>query len=506
MRGLRSLRTRWTLALMAVCVLEAALVAVAVRVSTSRAFGRFVVEESFEVFVADVESAVQRTGDLNAALSTLGTRPASGAEAPRAESPDGSLSPEAPLAGARRPDRPRGEGAPPARPGARPRGGGMRPPDLGRSIAFGLADAEGRVVRPFDGYASGDALALETLARGRAVIVGGEQVGTAFVPSGAAAGLADFPETSPEARFVRSSTTALVVALGVALAVALGVGVWLTGRTVRPLRRLTDAARGIASGELGRSVQVSRDDEVGALGEAFNTMSARLAESTALRQRMTSDVSHDLRTPVTAVLGTLELIESGALAPTPERIRTARLQAERLARLIESFHTLAIADAGELPVHPTRVPLAEALRHAALAFEAQTDAAEVEIAVEADAPDVRADPDRLAQILANLISNALRHTPPGGRVTLSAREAASGVEIAVRDTGRGIPAGVLPHIFERSVRADGSRSGEGAGLGLSIVRSLTDAMGGAVGAASAPEAGTTVTVTLPVWDGSPDSV
>ncbi len=331
-------------------------------------------------------------------------------------------------------------------------------------------------------------------------MVDGRRVGTAFVPRDAAAGLADFPATSPEARFVASSTTALAVALGLALAVALAVGVWLTGRTVRPLRRLTEAARGIAAGELGRSVRVSRDDEVGALGDAFNTMSARLAESTALRQRMTSDVSHDLRTPVTAVLGTLELIESGALAPTPERVRAARLQAQRLARLVESFHTLAIADAGELPVHVARVSPADALRHTALAFEAQAETAHVEIAIEADAPDLRADPDRLGQVLANLVSNALRHTPPGGRITLRARESADGVEIAVADTGRGIPADVLPHVFERSVRGDGSRSGEGAGLGLSIVRSLTEAMDGAVGAVSAPGAGTTVTVTLPAWD------
>ena len=458
---------------MAVCVLEAALVAVAVRVSTARAFERFVVEESFGAFVETVESAARSTGDVTSLrAATPGRGPTPSGPTPSGPTPSGPT-PGGPAPGAPPPGGPPDGGAPRERPGApqRPRGGLPPPQDLGRSIAFGLADAQGRVVRPFDGHAAGDALTARDLAAGREVRVDGRRVGTAFVPHDAATALADFPASSPEARFVASSTAALAVALGLALAVALGVGVWLTGRTVRPLRRLTEAARGIAAGELGRSVHIARHDEVGALADAFNTMSARLAESTALRKRMTSDVSHDLRTPVTAVLGTLELIETGVLAPTPERIRAARLQAERLARLIESFHTLAIADAGELPVHAARVPPAEALRHTAALFEARAETAGVQIAVEADdALDARADPDRLAQILGNLVSNALRHTPRGGRITLSASVVPDGVEIAVADTGSGIAADVLPHVFERSVRGDGARSGEGAGLGLSIVR------------------------------------
>ncbi|HIG73638.1 MAG TPA: HAMP domain-containing histidine kinase [Bacteroidetes bacterium] len=479
MRG--GLRTRWTLALVTVCVLEAALVAVAVRVSTARTFDRFVVAESFDAFVRQVEAEAQSTGAVSA------TPPAAQAAPP--DPPAGR--PEAD------PIRDRPPGPRPPRRGGR---GGVPPPaSLGRGIAFGLADADGRVVQPFDAYASGDVLPPEALARGRAVTVGDERVGTAFVPEDAMAALAEFPPTSPEARFLTSSTTALLAALGLALAVSIAVGLWLASRTVRPLRRLTEAARGLAVGDLGRTVTVERADEVGALAEAFNAMSAQLAEATALRKQMTADVSHDLRTPVTTVLGTLELIESGALEPTPERIGAARAQAERLARLVEDFHTLALADAGALPVHPTRVSPADALRQTVAAFEARATEAGVGLAVEADAPDVRADPDRLAQILDNLVANALRHTPAGGGITLSAREAPEGVEITVADTGEGIPADALPHVFERSVRADGARSGGGAGLGLSIVRSLAQAMGGSVSAVSAPGAGTTVTVSLLRW-------
>ena len=448
-----SLRTRWILALAAVCVLEAVLVAVAVRVTTERAFERFVMDETLEAFIGEMAG---------------------------------------PGAG-----RPLGDGG---RGGQRPPGGPPPPSQLGRDISFGFVDAEGRVVRAFEGYALGDVLSTDQLAEGRPVTVEGRLVGTVFEPEDLGAALAGFPSTSPEARFISSATAALMVALMVALLIAVATGAWLSGRTVRPLLRLTEAAKAIAGGDLGHSVEVEGSDEVGALAEAFNSMSARMAESDALRRRMTSDVSHDLRTPITAILGTLELIESGALEPTPKRIRTARIEAERLARLVENLHTLALADAGELPVHPATIAVHDLLRQTAAAFEPKATAAGVEIVL-SDPPltevQAYADHDRLAQVFANLVSNAVRHTPSGGRVSLSAGIAPEGVHIAVTDTGSGIPADVLPTVFERSVRADRSRSGEGAGLGLSIVKSLVEAMGGTVHIANSPEGGTRALVCLP---------
>ena len=207
---LRSLRARWTLVLVGVCVLEAALVAVAVRVSTERAFDRFVVEEALEAFVADVVVAVQTTGTVTAE-SVEDVRSARGTG--RAGRTRGDDRPP-------RPDRP------PAR---------RRPPvvEIGRGIAFGLADADGRVLRPFDGHAEGDVLPPEVLGVGRAVVVDGRRVATALVPEGAADALDGLPASSPEARFLASSTTALLAALALALAVSVAIGVWLAGRTVR---------------------------------------------------------------------------------------------------------------------------------------------------------------------------------------------------------------------------------------------------------------------------------
>ncbi len=470
---IRSLRSRWILALVAVCLLEALLVAVAVRLTTTHAFQQFIIEESFDVFVASATAEARTTGALTSNPPRVGPHSRQGGPPPPRARPGRGARDE------RRPS----------------------PASQGGDINFGLADASGYVLRPFDTHAAGDQLTDDDLETGRPIIVDNVHVGTAFIPRNAADALEEFPASSPEARFIASASDALAVALALALAVALAVGAWLAGLTVQPLRTLTSAARAIASGQLRQSVEVHRADEIGALADAFNTMSMRLDEATALRRQMTANVSHDLRTPVTAVLGTLELIETGVLEPTPQRIRAARVEAKRLSRLIESFHTLALVDAGELPIHVTRIRTTEALQHTATSFEAQATTAGITIRVATDeAPDLYADPDRLAQVLANLLANALRYTPAGGQITLQAGHVPDGVTIAVTDTGSGIPPDVVPHVFERAVRADAARSGQGAGLGLSIVRSLVEAMHGAVQLDSILGEGTTVRLTLPAAD------
>ncbi|WP_412061275.1 ATP-binding protein [Rubrivirga sp. IMCC45206] len=496
-RSLRSIRTRWTIALVAVCVLEAVLVAVAVRVSTARAFERFLVEESLVGFAEDVAQAIEESGSIEAIRPR---RAGAGGRPPGGLPPRAGVGPRPPAGG------PPAAGQPPSRP---PPGGGRRldsrlPPGGGPAgapvVRFGLADADGRVVLPFDGHPVGAVLPTDVLADGRPIRVDGAVVGTALIPTDAAQAPSAFGARSPEARFLRASSAALLWALAGSLALALGLGVWLAGRTARPLRDLTAAARRIADGDLRQTVAVETADEVGTLATAFNAMSARLDTATALRRRMTADVSHDLRTPLTAVLGTLEAIQTGALPATPERLATVYAEAQRLGRLIDDLHTLALADADELSVHTARVDPAQALRRVAHSVEAEARAADVTVAVDpAPAPPVAADPDRLSQILGNLVANALRHTPAGGTITLSARPAAEGVALSVADTGAGMAPDVLAVVFERAVRGDAARSGEGAGLGLSIVRSLAQAQGGTATATSELGVGTTVTVTLPAW-------
>ncbi len=487
MRRPGSLRARWAVALVAVCLVEAALMAGAVRLGTARAFDRFLREDALSTFVGDVAAHVRRAGSLDGF-----------AEARRAARPPQARREE-------RPPPPR-DGTAPARPPPGRRPPGRRPPDgRPRGPRYGLADADGRVVLPFDGLPPGATIPPERLADGLPVTVDGRRVGTAFTRD-AVGVLGSFPPDSPEARFVRASTQALAWATALSVLLALALGAWLGTRAARPLASLAAASRRIAGGELGARVAVESSDEVGQLADAFNAMSARLAEAHRLRTQMTADVSHDLRTPLTTILGTLEAIRSGALPATPARIAAAHDEAQRLRRLVDDLHTLALADARDLPLRLEPLDAGAVLAHVATAFEAEALAAGVALVVEAaGAPGVVADRDRLVQALGNLVGNALRHTPVGGRVTLAARADGApegapegdAVALSVADTGEGIAADVLPRVFERSVRGDASRAGGGAGLGLSIVRSLAEAMGGTATADSRVGAGTTITLRLP---------
>jgi signal transduction histidine kinase len=240
-------------------------------------------------------------------------------------------------------------------------------------------------------------------------------------------------------------------------------------------------------------------DEVGRLSEAFNAMSGRLAEAHALRRQMTADVAHDLRTPLAILTGYLEALRDGVLAPSPERFATMHDEAVHLGRLVEDLHTLALADAGEIRLRREPVAVAPLLARTMAAFAPEAMARGVTLTSDAPAglPPLMADPDRLAQVLGNLMRNALRHTPAGGRVTLVARPHPDGLAVIVADTGEGIPPDVLPRVFERTVRADAARGDGGSGLGLAIVRSLVEAHGGTASVASPPGDGTTVTLLLP---------
>ena len=479
-------------ALVAVCLVEAVLVALAVRLSTARAFDRFLKEEGMTRYVADVEAHVRRTGTVDG-FETPARAPRPPQRAPRGGPRGGHPGGER--------DARRGEpGAGPPSRRAERTPGGPREGALRRGPRYGLVDLEGRVVVPFGDWRRGEIVPPDALRDGLAVVVDGRRVATAIARDRVGVGGA-FPRSSPEARFLRASTQALLGATALGIALALGLGAWLTTRTVRPLRALTAAAGHLAAGALDTRVAVTSTDEVGQVADAFNAMSARLAEAHRLREQMTANVSHDLRTPLTTVLGTLEAIRSGTLPATPARIAAAHDEALRLGRLVDDLHTLALADVAELPLRVEAIRPEEVLAHVAQAFEAEAVAAGVALSLAAaPTPAVCADRDRLVQVLGNLVANAIRHTPPGGRVTLGAHREGETVALSVADTGEGIPADVLPTVFERSVRADASRAGGGAGLGLSIVRSLAVAMGGTVHARSVPRSGTTMTLRLPVAD------
>jgi signal transduction histidine kinase len=325
--------------------------------------------------------------------------------------------------------------------------------------------------------------------------VGGERVGTLLTAR-------RNPALEPaEALFLQRTTRAAALATFGAMLVALTMSFFLARTLTRPLRDLTGAAQNIARGHLEQQVDIRSQDEIGQLAVAFNLMSQEVARANQLRRQMTADIAHDLRTPLTVVGGYIEAMRDGVLEATPERLKLIYTEIERLQKLVGDLRMLSQADAGELPLNSQLADPAALLRRAVGLFEHHAGQKGVEIEMEASGtlPAVRIDEDRMMQVLDNLLSNALRYTPSGGKIVLSAEAVGSAVRLTVRDTGAGIPAEELPYIFNRFYRSDTSRHAEAgeSGLGLSIVRALIEAQGGRVWAESEPGMGTAVQIEFP---------
>ncbi len=301
-----------------------------------------------------------------------------------------------------------------------------------------------------------------------------------------------------------ANTARIAGAAALVLALTVGASVFAGARLVRPLHALTGAAQRMRDGEQPESVPVSGDDEVGRLAAAFNDMSAHRARLEEQRKAMVSDVAHELRTPLSNIRGWLEAAQDGLADPDPAFVSSLLEEAVLLQHIIDDLQDLAAADAGVLRLHPEPVEARELLSQVAAAHQARAENAGVTLAVTGTAPGpaLRADPVRLRQVVGNLVSNAVRHTPEGGRVTLRAYASDEGdgaVLVEVADTGSGIPSEDLPHVFDRFWRAEKSRSRRtgGSGLGLAIVRKLVEAHGGTVDATSVEGKGSTFVLRLP---------
>lgn len=300
-----------------------------------------------------------------------------------------------------------------------------------------------------------------------------------------------------------ANTAKIAGAAALVLALTVGASVLAGARLVRPLHALTGAAQRLRDGEEHASVPVSGDDEIGRLAAAFNDMSAHRARLEEQRKAMVSDVAHELRTPLSNIRGWLEAAQDGLADPDPAFVSSLLEEAVQLQHIIDDLQDLAAADAGALRLHPEPVRTGELLSQVAAAHQARAETAGVRLKVvgAAPAPELRADPVRLRQAVGNLVSNAVRHTPAGGTVTLRAYGDGSGdmVGIEVVDTGTGIPADDLPYVFDRFWRAEKSRSRRtgGSGLGLAIVRKLTEAHGGTASATSTEGEGSAFTLRLP---------
>ncbi|QIG41589.1 HAMP domain-containing histidine kinase [Nocardioides anomalus] len=293
----------------------------------------------------------------------------------------------------------------------------------------------------------------------------------------------------------------LLLAGGVLL-VTLLLSALLAATIVVPLRRLSAAALRAADGDLTARVPEGRRDELGRVARAFNRMAERRQQLEDARRQMVSDVSHELRTPLANVRGWVEAARDGVVEPDQELVASLLEESLHLQRLVDDLHDLALGDAGELRLDPQPVELRVFLEQVAASFRAAAQRAG--LGVEVDCPPTArlvADPVRLRQAVTNLVANALRHTPSGGRVTLRGADGT----VTVEDTGEGIPAADLPHVFDRFRRVDPSRSRAtgGSGLGLAIVRQLVEAHGGTASASSEVGRGTAVVLAFPTGPTQP---
>lgn len=313
--------------------------------------------------------------------------------------------------------------------------------------------------------------------------------------------------TEAESRHVEEAfASALLVSIGIATltaVVAAFVVSWYFSRRVQhSISDVADAAAQVASGRFGTRVpDPGLGREFASLAATFNSLAERLEATETTRRRMLADLAHEMRTPLATVDAHLEAVEDGVRALDDDTLEVIRESTQRLRRLAEDMTAVSRAEEGGVHLSPQPVDAAALVRSAAEVARDRYAAKGVALEVApAAAGRVRVDPDRIAQVLGNLLDNALRHTPPEGRVVVSSRREGDWVELTVSDTGEGIGAQHLPHVFDRFYRVDTARDRRrgGSGIGLSIARALVEAHGGVLTAASAgPGSGTTFTARLP---------
>ncbi len=312
----------------------------------------------------------------------------------------------------------------------------------------------------------------------------------------------EFVPGAGEQEFLDSVNRSVLAAVVTASLGALILNLALSRRILGPIGALTDAARSMEKGDLSKRVEVTTKDELGSLARAFNSMADGLENLEQLRRLMVTDVAHELRTPLSNIRGYLEALQDGVAKPTPDVITLLHEEAMLLNRLVDDLQELALAEAGQLRLEREPVELAGLTKK--IIKSCQHHATQKGLSIEEDLPNdlpiVDVDPERVSQVLRNLLNNAVQFTSLGGTIRIAAKPIQDFIEVEVMDTGIGISPEDLPFVFERFYRADKSRSRAtgGAGLGLAIVRQLVRAHGGEIEVESEVDHGAKFTFTLPI--------
>jgi signal transduction histidine kinase len=389
-----------------------------------------------------------------------------------------------------------------------------------------LADATGRIVADSAGQLNGQsAEGLDALNQAP-IVVGSGRVGTLYLLSfsspGAPAGrgpamargqgamaatnrngAAQPAASTLESGYLASVDRAILTAALLSGLLAIAVGLVVARRITRPLSELAGAAQELASGKLDHRVKVASGDELGRVAASFNGMAERLQRNEEARRHMAADIAHELRTPLAVVQGTVDGMLDGVIEPDQESLASIKEEINLLTKLVADLRTLSLAEAGRLKLDLAEVDLLEFTRRTVARVEPLARQKGVSCRVEGETPGlmVKIDAERMQQVVGNLLDNALRYTPEGGSITVTVGQGQGGTAVlSVADTGRGIPAEDLPHVFDRFYRADPSRSRKsgGSGLGLAIVKQLVEAHDGRVRVESMSDVGTRFTIELPL--------
>ena len=361
---------------------------------------------------------------------------------------------------------------------------------------LGLVDAQDRAVIPTLGYGVGEQVPPEKLNRTDPVKFNGQVIAW-ILPDPA-----HRFQLSPEERsFLNHSTTAIALAALAGVFAAVIMGFFLSGRLVLPIRRLTQASQSLAGGDLQQKLPVTSHDELGQLTHTFNEMSEKLALANQQRKRITADITHDLSTPIQIISGYKEMMENKDVSLTPQRVDIIKTELEHLRRLVNDLTTLTQIEADGLEMHLEPVHPSALCERIYQIYQPMAEQQKVGLVLDLPASPrcILVDEGRILQVLKNLVDNALRYTPSGGQITLTASFGAQ-VQLRVTDSGCGIASEDIPFIFDRFYQADKARTASAGkmGLGLAICKALVTAQGGTITAESAgKDKGTTISIAFP---------
>jgi signal transduction histidine kinase len=364
-------------------------------------------------------------------------------------------------------------------------------------LFFSIADTSGRILVPGNRYVLGEIVSPETLNSGTQIQFENKTVGILLYDTAL--------DRSPiEAEFIhRINNSIFVSGIGTVI-LALILGTILSRTITRPIRELTTATKKMADQNFGHTVPVHSKDEIGELAESFNKMSGDLSRSFNLRKQMTADIAHELRTPLSLIIGHAEAVHDGVLPPTAENFEIIREEANRLEQLVNDLRTLSLADAGELSLDFQPVDINKLLSDIKAHYMIPFNQKRISLNLN-PAPVVlmaNLDPIRFSQVLTNILDNALRYTPEDGHVDISTKQVDTQIQISIQDSGQGVTPEEAAHLFDRFYRADPSRSRNrddgGSGLGLAIAKSIIEMHKGKIWAESEMGKGLKVLIVLPL--------